>query len=281
MSLLAYLDPGSGSVLLQALLGGVAALAITGKLWWHRLLTFLRIRKEPEADPAPEAAPPPDESRTAPSLIRVGRGAWPRSLKPRSGSFRDPDSRVFRDGDEVLRALSARGLEDWERLRGDYVLRPDAGRRQRSSPRSGSTMRQAASTASPHDATLRHERIPFVSYPYEWPFSMLREAALLELELLRAALAEDMILEGRIAIQRPVAGLPPGVHRCRLVRAPGGGRALGRLSPVLQPVPLSAHAPGLCRAARSNRGFAARWKGSSRLRPARSSAAAASFAAAS
>ena len=49
MSLLAYLDPGSGSVLLQALLGGIAAIAITGKLWWHRLLTVLRIRK-PEAD---------------------------------------------------------------------------------------------------------------------------------------------------------------------------------------------------------------------------------------
>jgi hypothetical protein len=62
MSLLAYLDPGSGSVLLQALLGGVAALAITGKLWWHRLLTFLRIRKEPEDDPAtPESAPTPTE----------------------------------------------------------------------------------------------------------------------------------------------------------------------------------------------------------------------------
>lgn len=60
MSLFAYLDPGSGSVLLQALLGGVAALAITGKLWWHRLLTFLRIRKDPADSPA-EAAPSSDE----------------------------------------------------------------------------------------------------------------------------------------------------------------------------------------------------------------------------
>ena len=57
MRLLAYLDPGSGSVLLQALLGGVAALAITGKLWWHRLLTLLRIRKDP--DPVPSASPAP------------------------------------------------------------------------------------------------------------------------------------------------------------------------------------------------------------------------------
>ena len=36
-------------------------------------------------------------------------------------------------------------------------------------------------------AVLRHERIPFVSYPYEWTFSMLKDAALLQLDLLLAA----------------------------------------------------------------------------------------------
>ena len=60
MTLLAYLDPGSGSVLLQALLGGIAAIAITGKLWWHRLLTLLRIRR-PDDDSAPEAELVTDE----------------------------------------------------------------------------------------------------------------------------------------------------------------------------------------------------------------------------
>ena len=33
----AYLDPGSGSMLLQALLGGVAALGVITRLYWHRL----------------------------------------------------------------------------------------------------------------------------------------------------------------------------------------------------------------------------------------------------
>ena len=42
---------------------------------------------------------------------------------------------------------------------------------------------------------LRHERIPFVSYPYEWTFSMLKEAALLQLDLNLAALEEGMILK--------------------------------------------------------------------------------------
>ena len=44
-TLLAYLDPGTGSMLLQALVGGVAAVGVMGKLYWRRLLTALRIRK--------------------------------------------------------------------------------------------------------------------------------------------------------------------------------------------------------------------------------------------
>lgn len=40
------------------------------------------------------------------------------------------------------------------------------------------------------DVILEHERVPFISYPYEWPPEMLWEAARLSLELARAALAE-------------------------------------------------------------------------------------------
>ena len=40
-----YLDPGSGSVLLQVLLGGIAALGVTAKLWYGRVARALRIRR--------------------------------------------------------------------------------------------------------------------------------------------------------------------------------------------------------------------------------------------
>jgi hypothetical protein len=47
----AYLDPATGSMILQVLLGGVAGLALVARLYWHRLLTLLRIRSdEPELD---------------------------------------------------------------------------------------------------------------------------------------------------------------------------------------------------------------------------------------
>jgi hypothetical protein len=47
---LAYLDPGTGSMLLQLLVGGIAAIGVAAKFYWRRVLRFLRIRKD---DPAP------------------------------------------------------------------------------------------------------------------------------------------------------------------------------------------------------------------------------------
>jgi hypothetical protein len=46
---LEYLDPGSGSMILQMIAGGTAAVAVTAKLYWRRLLRFLRLRR-PEDD---------------------------------------------------------------------------------------------------------------------------------------------------------------------------------------------------------------------------------------
>jgi hypothetical protein len=52
-NVLAYLDPGSGSMILQLLAGGIAAVGVAAKMYWRRLTRFLRLRKdEPEADEA-------------------------------------------------------------------------------------------------------------------------------------------------------------------------------------------------------------------------------------
>jgi hypothetical protein len=46
--LCAYLDPGSGSMIIQAIAGGAAAVAVVGKFYWRRFLSFVRIRKKEE-----------------------------------------------------------------------------------------------------------------------------------------------------------------------------------------------------------------------------------------
>ena len=44
----AYLDPGSGSMLVQLLLGGVAGAAVIVKLGWARFKTMFRSSKKSE-----------------------------------------------------------------------------------------------------------------------------------------------------------------------------------------------------------------------------------------
>ena len=43
----AYLDPGTGSMLLQVVLGGIAAVGVALKLFWYRIIAFLGFKKKP------------------------------------------------------------------------------------------------------------------------------------------------------------------------------------------------------------------------------------------
>lgn len=43
--------------------------------------------------------------------------------------------------------------------------------------------------------TLKPEKVPFISYPYEWSFDMIKDAALLSLKLLKESLQFGMILK--------------------------------------------------------------------------------------
>jgi hypothetical protein len=52
---LSYIDPGTGSMLLQVIIGGVAAAAVGLKLFWSRLLGFFRIRRRGEEPKARSA----------------------------------------------------------------------------------------------------------------------------------------------------------------------------------------------------------------------------------
>ena len=42
----AYLDPGTGSMILQILLGGVAGVAVAGRFYWHKFLAFFGMDRD-------------------------------------------------------------------------------------------------------------------------------------------------------------------------------------------------------------------------------------------
>lgn len=54
----AYLDPGTGSMLVQMLLGGVAGALVVGKLYWHQVKAF--FGRGPQKNSGQEPSPPSD-----------------------------------------------------------------------------------------------------------------------------------------------------------------------------------------------------------------------------
>ena len=118
-------------------------------------------------------------------------------VRSEPGSFRDRHGRVFyRDG-SVYRALSRQAVEAWERLEKTrfFPRLVEEGLIVRT--RRVYAAELASTDAPPGDwaGILRHETVPYVSYPYEWSFRMLQDAALLQLRLISESLAEGMILK--------------------------------------------------------------------------------------
>ncbi|HEX6237067.1 MAG TPA: class I SAM-dependent methyltransferase [Acidimicrobiales bacterium] len=126
-----------------------------------------------------------------------------------AGSFRDPDSAVFLADGKILRGLSERAAADWERLRDAPFFRrlAEGGQVVRTTVHEGDA--PPSPRGAPWAAVLEHERVPVVSYPYEWPFAMLREAATLQLDVLAAALDGGMSLKDGTAYNVQFVGSRP------------------------------------------------------------------------
>jgi hypothetical protein len=109
------------------------------------------------------------------------------------GSFRDEQSRVFYgDEGDVFRSLSKEGLEDWHALSSSRLY---ADFSSKGSLVATELIEDEDPSVNGWSGLLRHERVPVISYPYEWTFSMLKDAALLELDLVLAGLDERLILK--------------------------------------------------------------------------------------
>jgi hypothetical protein len=140
--------------------------------------------------------------------MRPRRGMSAPETEP--ASFRDPATTVVYSNGRVLRALSTQGAADWSALASSSFF-----------PRlvaEGKAVATAVADADvlPHDEpwstyplVLEHERIPFVSYPYEWTFGMLRDAALLHLEILLAALDDGLTMKDGYAFNVQWRGSTP------------------------------------------------------------------------
>ncbi len=165
-----------------------------------------------------------------PAGASVSVGHWDRMFvermtaegvsRPDPGSFRDPRGRVYVSGQRVRRSLSNAGLQDWS-----SVSRSNLWKRALADGDVVDTRRlddheslRASQESGCNDAAgwLEHERLPWISYPYEWSHGMLRDAALLQLDMLLEGLDEGLILRDGTPYKRAVRWDSPRPHGCAL-----------------------------------------------------------------
>jgi ribosomal protein L11 methylase PrmA len=124
------------------------------------------------------------------------------------GSFRDPAGRVFEAGERIYRTISPTAAAAYEKARDSGVLRryADAG--------------TLIATTEIDDVgfclednsfayVVEHPRVPQISYPYEWPFSLLRDAALHHLDFQIDLLADGFVLTDATAYNIQFNGVRP------------------------------------------------------------------------
>ncbi len=113
------------------------------------------------------------------------------------GSFRDPDSGVLLAGNRVYRYFSTDAARDFNDLTESGLLASfvESGWVIEGTPIDRSDSPEVYAAAPNAALIVEHPRLPFISYPYEWPFEMLRDAALLQLEITLAALDAGFILK--------------------------------------------------------------------------------------
>jgi len=114
-----------------------------------------------------------------------------------AGSFRDRDGRIYRSDDRIIRGVSQLALEEFQKLQSTrfYTKFLEQGQLVESHILPADQVPLSQNVQQQWAGFLEHSLIPVISYPYEWTFGMLRDAALLQLDLLEAAILEGMTLK--------------------------------------------------------------------------------------
>jgi hypothetical protein len=117
----------------------------------------------------------------------------PLTMQKNKGSFRDPAGFIFTENKRVFRAINVCYKAEFEHFIGSGLSAALV--------REGLIVgfKDAPKTTLADDASvykiIEPDFIPFISYPYEWSFSMLQSAALLTLKIQQIALAHGMSLK--------------------------------------------------------------------------------------
>ena len=135
-------------------------------------------------------------------------GAKP-SPNSQGSSFRDPAGNVVLVEDHVYRIIHAEALDEWRNFSESALFRKLQEDRLLIPSYSATEVPPELSQYLQNGTVIEHERIPVISYPYEWSYEMLRQAALLHLEIMERCLDHDYILKDASSFNIQFVGPDP------------------------------------------------------------------------
>lgn len=129
-------------------------------------------------------------------------------MTPNKGSFRDPAGTVYEDNDRVYRLVSEFGRQHYEFIAQQKIIAESISEGylipSRELPRVDWPLGSEASAY-----VLEHSRVPYVSYPYEWSFNQLKDAALHHLDFQLFLLKRNCVLKDASAYNIQFIGAKP------------------------------------------------------------------------
>lgn len=127
------------------------------------------------------------------------------------GSYRDPSARVVHRGLDVLRVLSEAGARDFRGYSScDVIQRLQREGRLIAAVQIENEADVLTASGLQHAAlTLAHPRLSPITYPFEWPFAVLKMAALAHLDLHLELLADGLTLRDASAYNIQFLGTQP------------------------------------------------------------------------
>ena len=115
-----------------------------------------------------------------------------RSIARHSSSFRDPSGFLFLDNGQIYRQINQSYKEHYDQLMNSGLYKKLADEGLLCFHHEICGLQNLSQEAY---KVIKPEVIPFISYPHEWCFSQLKDAALTTLKIQQVALENDMILK--------------------------------------------------------------------------------------
>jgi hypothetical protein len=113
-------------------------------------------------------------------------------IKKEDSSYKDPDGFVYYKNNNIYRQINSSYIKEFEKFKKSNFFKELKKTNSIVDFKEDNLLNSFDKNAK---AVLKIKKIPFISYPYEWSFSQLKDAAILTLDIQKKALESDFSLK--------------------------------------------------------------------------------------